>query len=50
MTKYFPETVTAPGSRTWDPPEILASHMADPVLSGVDGEELVLPSIAYFSD
>jgi len=48
--KYFPETVTTLGNRTWDPPDILASHMADAVMNGEEDEDMVLPFVTQFSD
>ena len=50
MVKYFPETVTAPGSHTWDPPDILAPHKADVVMNGEEDEDMVLPFVTQFPD
>jgi len=29
---YFPETVENPGKKRWTVPDVLASHMSDPIL------------------
>src|SRR5271156_162844 len=45
QAKYFPETVQNPGKKKWSVPDVLATHMNDPILINASDDEKAFPEL-----